>query len=235
MSEQMDLPLEHSLPVYSIFDSIDGEINPYHAGCLTTFIRLAGCNLRCSYCDTKKSQPEDSGQWMTISEIVEKATISDPFKVTITGGEPLLQKDLPLLLEHLDRMAIRVTIETNGSLPVTSQLRKFGRHFTYIMDQKLPSSGEYHPEHEKNLLTLNERDWVKFVVGTQEDFALACATIRDLRHKMQFCPGFAFSPLHGQLDPATLVQWMREEFCCRRAVLSLQLHKIIWPDAKTEV
>ena len=102
------------IKINEIFTSIDGEVNRYGQGGLTTFIRLAGCNLQCSYCDTKQAQAMDTGVDMTIDEITERIEVS---KVTITGGEPLCQKDeLIELINSLCFTDIRVTVETNGSL-----------------------------------------------------------------------------------------------------------------------
>jgi len=233
------------LNVQSIFDSIDGEANGFDgAGQLTTFIRLKGCNLRCSYCDTEYSQESAPYNWMTIDEVIEQVHFN---KVTITGGEPLLQqkavKELcsnlqPLLppANHHD-----ISIETNGTI----QVRYRWSGVRYIVDYKLPSSGcekDMNPDAFDFLYTT---DVIKFVIADDKDYSRAVHLINE---NPQWKAKKVFSPaISIKSDPFILQHPMPEVDICWPARLaermirervnanfSLQLHKILWPGAKEE-
>ena len=227
--------------VYSIFRSIDGEVNSFHQGRLTTFIRFSQCNLACSYCDTVYAQSADSGKEMSVDEILETVAKMGGNSVTITGGEPLLQQEglnklIPLLLAQ----GINVSVETNGTCkPIHYTIHHTlilnggweCAYCSYVMDFKLPSSGMYSFMHYNNFLNLQDTDWVKFVIGTRGDFDLALYLIEIL--KRDGCKAqIAFSPVFG-LEPSLLVQWMIDSSV--DAVMSLQIHKYIWPNATKEV
>lgn len=182
--------MNNKLNVQSIFDSIDGEFNGFNgAGQLTTFIRLKGCNLRCDYCDTKYAQESKSENWMTIDEIVEQ--IHFP-KVTITGGEPLLQiRALALLLARLLGLKYKVTVETNGSIEpfywrygyefnwVWSTDSNLTENLRYVVDFKLPSSGMAKHMKSEVFNSLRAVDVIKFVISDEEDYNYAKMLIQE--------------------------------------------------------
>lgn len=213
--------------IHSIFRSVDGEVNQWGQGTLTTFVRLQGCNLDCSYCDTKKSQNPNSGVEISIPELIEKVekTGVGKHKLTITGGEPYLQKKE--LAEFFDQFFernpfVEISIETNGTF------KPCWYSVCHIIDYKLPSSGmeKYmYLDHYKDLL---EKDFVKFVIMNKSDFIAACAVMKDLKNDVRIkCRArFAFSPVHGRLDPGTLMSWMFDNKVYD-AVLNVQLHKLL--------
>jgi 7-carboxy-7-deazaguanine synthase len=215
-----------TLMVYSIFKSIDGECNSAGQGALTIFIRLAGCNLRCQYpCDTQYSFNVDPFMKMTIPSILEKVRSMGIRKVTITGGEPLLQMDSLLdLIMALKHEGYQISIETNGSLP-------WGRLIAanvdcIVADYKLPTSGmEDKMIGEENFAALGKSDFVKFVIMSRKDFNRAIMIHRRL--KLAGCIAtFAFSPVHGVLSPVLLLKWMMKSKL-DGGILNIQLHKIL--------
>ena len=215
--------------IYSIFRSIDGEVNGFHQGRTSVFVRVAGCNLRCSYCDTMYAV-EAKGKEMSVDEIVGVVKeFGGVKKVTITGGEPLLYRgELKRLLLRLRREGYRVSVETNGSLGIIPlPYGVVGPWLSWVVDWKLPSSGMSKEMKVEDFVLLSPYDFVKFVVGERRDFEEAKEVMKLLREGG--CEAqFAFSPVWGKLDPATLAMWVfREEL---DVVLNLQLHKIIWPD-----
>lgn len=214
-----------NLFVYSIFASVDGEVNAFHQGALTIFLRLSGCNLRCSYCDTKYAQQKKSGKEMTIPQIMDGITSTDFAgirKVTITGGEPLLQRDgLHQLLHLLWLQKYKVTIETNGS-QLTYGYSPYAR---LVVDYKLKSSGVTKHMNEKAFLALQQGDFIKFVIGSEEDYEQAMNVWRKFHAKIPGV-GWAFSPSFGAVSPGRLAGWMLQD-PIPGAVLNVQLHKII--------
>lgn len=210
---------KQTLIVTEMFYSIQGE--SLFAGCPCVFIRLAGCNLRCAYCDTTYAFHE--GREMAFEAIIEKV-LSWPCRlVEITGGEPLFQKNTPELVRRLLDLDLTVLVETNGSYPVEALDRRCVR----IVDIKCPSSGESHRNIEDNVTRLDSKDQLKFVMMNREDYLFALDFIKNRR--FPFDPGnILFSPVPGSLQPATLAGWMLEDGLSVR--LQLQLHKTIWPD-----
>lgn len=212
--------------VNEIFTSIDGEVNEYYQGRLTTFIRLAGCNLRCSYCDTQYAQSKDQGKEMSIEQIKNKIYKLGLNKITITGGEPLLQYDeLADLIFNLQsddkRIVDKITVETNGSIKaVRGYLRSF---VSWIVDWKLSSSGMSDKMKIENFSGLNERDWVKFVIADYNDYDEALGVMHDINYGAPHV-NFAFSPMYGRIKAKELLGWMIMDRV--DAVLNLQLHKI---------
>ncbi len=158
---------EIKLNVQAIFDSIDGEVNAFDgAGQLATFIRLKGCNLHCGYCDTKYSQENKPENWMTIPEVLEKVHFP---KVTITGGEPLLQMEAVYELCRFLALRGDVSIETNGSIvPIY-----FSRDIRYVMDCKTPSSGMHKQLNLEALRRMRDVDIIKFVIADRKDYVFA--------------------------------------------------------------
>lgn len=249
--ESIEERMNATLNVQAIFDSIDGEVNAFHgAGQLTTFIRLKGCNLRCGYCDTKYSQEAEPENWMTIDEIVQKVHFP---KVTITGGEPLLQPVVDLCAKLVVEKGCFITIETNGTIrpphPYCTDVR-------YVVDYKLPSSGMLEHMHTEVFKDLRRVDVIKFVIADEYDYKYAYTVVvqnPDWEAKMVFSPAlgrlkYEFSAskkypgLKGKPIAATArfdMDWPRQlaEMMIRDrapAQFSLQLHKILWPGAKEE-
>ncbi len=207
------------LLVNEIFHSIQGEST--HSGRPCVFIRLSGCNLRCSYCDTQYAYEE--GRKLKVENIEKQVAGYHCALVEITGGEPLLQKGTPLLIHRLLEKGYEVMLETNGSLdinPVDNRCIK-------IMDIKCPSSGESKKNDLDNLKRLHPKDQVKFVIGSREDFNYA-REIMNLKEDHFPENHFLLSPVFGKCSPKELAEWiLRDQINAR---LHLQLHKIIWPD-----
>ena len=205
--------MQNEWPVNEIFFSIDGEGK--RAGSLAAFIRLAGCNLRCSYCDT--AYAFDEGKSMRIEAIAE--AVKGWKNVTVTGGEPLCQ-DIHVLLQRLREH--EVNIETNGSVDVTPYHAYPWVFFT--LDYKCPSSGMESSMLEKNFQTLRPQDVLKFVVGDMED----------LRTAQRVCEKYEpnclvyLSPVFGKIEAKEIVEYMKAARY-KNWRLQLQLHKYIWP------
>lgn len=211
-----------SLIVNEIFYSIQGESS--YAGWPCVFVRLTGCNLRCSYCDTVYTYAEGKGK--TIAEILGEIRKFQCSFVELTGGEPLLQKETPVLVENLLKRGYRVLLETNGSLDISQVSSQCVR----IVDFKCPSSGMAHANNLKNIDYLSHKDEVKFVIGDWEDFNFA----KNLMRLMEKVKGtIHFAPVLGRLKPRDLAKWILEEHL--KVHLQLQLHKIIWPSKKKGV
>lgn len=205
--------------VNEIFRSIQGEST--YAGLPCTFVRLTGCNLRCTWCDTQYAY--EQGSSMTVSEIL-RAVSAYPFDmVEITGGEPLLQEETTLLCKKLLEKNIRVLIETNGSHNIDILPEGVIR----IMDIKCPSSGEAEATDWKNMDRLKSTDEIKFVVAYREDFLWALNILKKYRlHEKCIV---LFSAVFGKLDPKELAGWILDSGVPAR--LQLQLHKYIWGES----
>ena len=209
-----------TLLVNEIFYSIQGE--SLHSGRPCTFIRLTGCNLRCSYCDTRYAYEE--GAQMAIEKILERiATYRCPL-VEVTGGEPLLQNDTPLLIQRMLAKGYEVMMETNGSFDIS----RVDQRCMKIVDIKCPSSGQSHNNDLDNLKRLDFKDQVKFVIGNREDYEYS-HKIMKLIHDDFPVDRVLFSPVTGKITPADLARWILDDNLNVR--LQLQLHKIIWPGA----
>ncbi len=212
--------------VTETFLSIQGEST--HAGRLCFFIRLAGCNLQCRYCDTQYSASLTDGKAELLDLLVVKAVSSDVDLVEITGGEPLTQPETIPLCEKLLDAGMTVLIETNGSMPVWELPEGVIR----ILDCKTPSSGESGSNLYKNYDFLTPADEIKFVIADREDYDFSCKIIReyDLSSKTQ---NLLFSPVWGRIAPRQLAEWMIADRPPAR--LQLQMHKLIWGPDKTGV
>jgi 7-carboxy-7-deazaguanine synthase len=210
------------MKIISIFNSIDGEVNYYSQGRFSTFIRLAGCNLHCDYCDTKWSWDENNGAEMTVTQVKNLVDKIGCKKVTITGGEPLLQEnELEYLIYELCKDEYSITVETNGTYPIN--LYPSGVH--WVVDYKSSSVG--HSFYRGcNFKKLTHKDWVKFVIGSRVEYEEVLPVLKESR---DWRASIAVGPMHNQLEPAKLVEWMQEDklFHC---VINLQLHKYIWPN-----
>ncbi|WP_176011844.1 radical SAM protein [Victivallis sp. Marseille-Q1083] len=212
--------------VVEAFLSLQGEST--HAGKLCYFIRLAGCNLRCSYCDTAYAQSAAAGAPRRLAELLDQVRQSGAPLVEITGGEPLEHPNLPLLCQALLTAGLEVLLETNGSrsiAAVPAAVRK-------IVDCKLPSSGMSAANCFDNFRHLQPHDEVKFVIGDRTDYQYARRVI-DEYHLTDSTSHLLFSPVWGSVEPAELAGWIIEDKLPVR--LQIQLHKLIWGPDKTGV
>lgn len=219
------------LRVNEIVHSVQGEGT--RAGLRCVFIRLTGCHLRCTYCDTEYAFHE--GTWMTLDEILERVRTFECPMVEVTGGEPLLQPNVYPLMERLLDEFETVLLETSGAISIA----KVDRRVVRIVDFKCPSSGEVERNDWGNIDLLAPSDEVKFVIGTRADYEWAREAVRkhDLpsRCPVLFAPVTgrpgvdSLTPGKGHLEPARLAEWLLEDRLDVR--LGLQLHKIVWPGA----
>lgn len=207
-----------TLQVTELFPSIQGEST--WAGQPCGFVRLAGCNLRCAWCDTPYSY--GPGDTMTLPEIVETVRQWGLPLVEITGGEPLLQPATPKLASRFLEAGLTVLVETNGSLPINVLPEGTVR----IMDIKCPESGMNGKMDWNNLNRLMRRDEVKFVLASRGDYRWALDLLRRTEIGSR-CGAVLFSPATGRLDPAELAGWMVADRTAAR--LQLPLHKYVWP------
>lgn len=212
--------------VVEIFKSIEGE--GQRAGLPATFIRLYGCNLNCSYCDTRYGCEGGDYEVLTIPEILDRVEDLDCKNVTITGGEPLLHGDLKELIYELLKRNYWINIETNGSLKI-NRIPCKSRCFV-TMDYKCPSSGMESSMKLNNINLLDHMDVLKFVVGTQEDLDNAYDIIKKFNPRAQIY----FSPVFGKMNPEKIVDFIISKGL-NNCKVQLQLHKIIWDPNKRGV
>ncbi len=205
------------LTVNEIFHSIQGEST--YAGRRCVFVRLTACDLRCSWCDTPYAFHE--GRKMSLDDILAEVERHDCDIVELTGGEPLLQKEVYPLMQHLLDRGQTVLIETGGHV----SLEQVPPAVHTIMDVKCPGSGEAHTTDWENLDRLDANDEVKFVIKDRADYDYACDVLR--RHALHDkVAAVLFSPVHGVLDPKTLSEWVLADRLPVR--VQLQVHKYIW-------
>lgn len=163
-----------TLSVNTIYPAFMGEVNTHGIGVSCTFIRLAGCNIRCYYktkgilCDTPEALSKDSGYFMTTTHILEKVRRLGNRVICLTGGEPLMQ-DVTELLEALSNEGYYVVIETNGTKDISAY--RHIRNVSFVVDVKSLSTGESSKMLESNYRLLDKADFIKFVVDTEDDFA----------------------------------------------------------------
>jgi len=207
------------LKVNEIFSSIQGESS--FAGRPCVFVRLTGCNLRCAYCDTTFAYVE--GEQMELSGIMARIRHYGVSLVEITGGEPLLQEETPLLIKGLLDEGYQVLLETNGSRDIS----RVDARCVKIVDIKGPSSGEMQQNDLKNLERLTPADELKFVIGDRNDYEFARGILNGLGLGRAVGRHIHFSPACGILEPRTLAAWILADNLPVR--LQLQLHKVIWP------
>lgn len=206
------------MKVCEVFASIQGEGSL--SGIPMIFVRLTGCNLRCTYCDTKYAYYE--GEEVSVSELLKKIHYF-PFKyVAITGGEPLLQDETYTLIDELLKTHY-VIIETNGSISI----EKVKPEVKIIMDIKTPGSGMSERNYIENLRFLKEIDEVKFVLTDRMDYEWAKSFIRNHEIKAK---EILFSPAYGILNPAELAKWIINDGVSVR--LNLQIHKYIFGNTR---
>lgn len=205
------------LSVNEIFYSIQGEST--YAGKPCVFVRLAGCDLRCSWCDTAYAFNE--GEKMSVDAVLEKVEAYRSPLVEVTGGEPLLQEDVYPLMERLLEAGRTVLLETGGQIDVG----RVPGGVIKVVDVKCPASGESDKVEWGNIDRLGSRDQVKFVIQDRADYEFARDTAT--RHALdRRCAAVLFSPVHGVLDPKILSEWILEDRLPVR--LQLQIHKHIW-------
>ena len=213
------------LNVIETFASIQGEST--HAGRLCFFIRLAGCNLACSYCDTAYAQAENCGTDRSIADLVAAVRASGLDLVEITGGEPALQKNTPALAQALLDEGFEVLMETNGSV----RLDLFPAELKKIIDVKLPSSGMHEANDIVNYRFLRPGDELKFVAGSLDDLEYAYSWIKRWELDTRGVP-LLFSAVFGMIEPSRIVEWLLEKNL-PNSRMQLQMHKFIWhPDKR---
>ena len=208
-----------NLKVNEIFYSIQGE--SIYAGLPCLFVRLTGCNLRCSYCDTRYAY--EDGQFMSIKEIIDHLFQYHCRHVEITGGEPLCQSEAPFLITQLIEKGYIVLLETNGS----KDIRLVDSRCIKIIDIKCPGSGESENNDLENLNRLSQNDQVKFVITNRDDYEYAKKIILST-WSPPFPVPILFSAVYHVLDPALLAKWILTDNLEVR--LQVQLHKILWPN-----
>jgi 7-carboxy-7-deazaguanine synthase len=205
------------LTVNEIFHSIQGEST--HAGQPCVFVRLTACDLRCSWCDTPYAFHE--GQKMSLDEVVGRVREYGCDVVEITGGEPLLQKEVYPLMQRLLDEGRTVMLETGGHISVDQVPEPVIR----VIDVKCPGSGEAGSTHWPNLDQLRVTDELKFVIKDRADYEYARDVVES-RHLVGRCAAVHFSPVHGVQNPRELAEWILADRLPVR--LQLQAHKYIW-------
>jgi 7-carboxy-7-deazaguanine synthase len=208
------------LTVFEIYRSIQGEST--HVGRPCVFVRLAACNLRCSWCDTPYAFT--GGKKMSVDDVVAQVAALDCRLVELTGGEPLLQPEATTLMQRLVDDGYEVLLETGGHMPID----EVPDEVAVILDVKCPASGEADAMHWPNLDQLSSRDEVKFVIQDRADFDYAREVVT--RHTLaDRVAAVLFSPVFGILAPAQLAEWILDARVPAR--LQLQTHKYIWDPA----
>jgi 7-carboxy-7-deazaguanine synthase len=208
------------LRISEVFYSIQGETR--RIGLPTVFIRLTGCPLRCTYCDT--TYAFSGGQNMGIADILEQVAAYAPRYVCVTGGEPLAQKNCLPLLAALCDAGYEVSLETGGALDVGGVDARVMR----VVDIKTPASGEAEKNRWENIGLLTPHDEIKFVLCDENDYRWAKEILS--QHSLAEKCEVTFSPVHGSLDAAQLAEWILRDRL--RVRMQVQLHKILWDDAK---
>lgn len=213
------------LKINEIFKSIQGEST--YAGLPCTFVRLAGCNLRCTYCDTNYAYYE--GKEISDEDIIAKIDEYGVKCVEFTGGEPLLQEETPKLIKTLLDKGYNVLIETNGSICIGC----LDKRITIIMDYKTPKSGMSERMRPKNFEFLKPTDQIKFVLMDESDYIWSKDIIVENKLSDKF-ENILMSPVYGELSPKDLVGWVLKDDLQVR--VQLQIHKYIWaPDEREGV
>ncbi|MGA7903091.1 MAG: radical SAM protein [Terrimicrobiaceae bacterium] len=209
--------MEGKLKINEIYLSVQGEST--WAGLPCVFVRLTGCDSRCSYCDTEYAFYEGSRK--SLDEVFGEVLRFECPLVEITGGEPLLQKNVLSLMAALCDADRTVLIETSGAHDISEIDPRVHR----IMDLKTPSSGEVARNLYANIALLNHRDEVKFVIGSRDDYEWSREQIE--RHQLaNRVKAVLLSPVFGSIEPREIVEWMLEDRLSAR--FQLQIHKFIW-------
>jgi 7-carboxy-7-deazaguanine synthase len=205
-----------TLKVHEIFHSVQGESS--RIGLPTAFVRLTGCPMRCVYCDTEYAF--SGGSNLSLDQIVEKVAAFSARYVTVTGGEPLAQKNCLDLLTRLCDAGYEVSLETGGAIDISG----VDSRVAVILDVKTPGSGEMENNRWDNLQRLKPDDEVKFVLCDRADYDWAKKILAE--HAIAEKCSVLFSPVHGRLDAAALAEWVLEDRLPVR--MQVQLHKILW-------
>ncbi|MDA9231967.1 7-carboxy-7-deazaguanine synthase QueE [Porticoccaceae bacterium] len=210
---------ESSLRITEIFHSLQGETST--TGLPTVFVRLTGCPLRCSYCDT--AYAFEGGSKMMLSEIMQIVTDFGARYVTVTGGEPLAQPQCIELLKDLCDAGYKVSLETSGAMPIDD----VDNRVVKIVDLKTPGSGEVTRNLYENIPLLLPHDEVKFVICDRQDYDWSCMKMDELGLADRAAE-ILFSPSQGELTPKQLAQWILQDKLNVR--MQIQTHKYIWGD-----
>jgi 7-carboxy-7-deazaguanine synthase len=208
------------LTINEIYTSVQGESS--YAGIPCTFVRLTGCDLRCNYCDTEYAFHE--GKKIEISDVIQEVLDHGTDLVEITGGEPLLQRNVSVLMQGLLDQGKTVLVETSGSQDISICPKGVVR----IMDLKCPSSGESEKNNWQNIARLSAKDEVKFVIADQSDFDWAIGVVRE--HKLLSKAHVLFSHSWNTLPGAELAKWVVETKLPIR--FQTQLHKMLWGEKR---
>ncbi|AVP99811.1 7-carboxy-7-deazaguanine synthase QueE [Ahniella affigens] len=211
-----DQPELERLKITEVFLSLQGEARD--VGWPTTFIRLTGCPLRCTYCDTTYSF--FGGTWRQIDDLVDEATQNGARHVCVTGGEPLSQKRCLILLKKLCDAGFLVSLETSGAIDISAVDSRVSR----VLDLKTPSSGEMARNRLANLPLLTAHDQVKFVIGDRADYDWSVQMLKT--HNLAQRAEVLFSPSHGQITATELADWIIADRLPVR--FQWQLHKQLW-------
>jgi 7-carboxy-7-deazaguanine synthase len=207
------------MKINEIFYSLQGE--GAWTGLPNIFIRTTGCNLRCSFCDTKYAY--NKGREMTLNEMIKKIKQYPCKYVCITGGEPLLQKDIIYLIDELLKKGYKISIETNGSLSIEKLIDK--KSLMISLDIKCPSSNMYENNYLENINFLKKGDQLKFVIKNKKDYQYAKGILEKYK---PLCTVF-FQPVWGK-NPKILTKWIINDGL--NVKLGLQIHKIIWGEKR---
>jgi len=204
--------------ITEIFYSLQGETRT--VGLPTVFVRLTGCPLRCTYCDT--AYAFHGGEKMDIRDIVAKVSSYNPRYITVTGGEPLAQPSCRELLSELADLSSEVSLETSGAMDISS----IDQRIVTVMDLKTPVSGEESKNRYANIELLKRHDQIKFVICDRADYDWACQKLNeyDLANRCEVL----FSPIHGELNAAELADWIITDNLPVR--MQIQIHKYLWGD-----
>ena len=204
------------LKVFEIFYSLQGESS--RVGLPTIFIRLSGCPMRCHYCDT--AYAFQGGSMMGMDDIMSSIKKYDTRYVTVTGGEPLAQKEVLNLLKTLADSDYEVSLETGGGLSI----KEVDPRVKIILDIKTPESGEEKKNHWENLEVINSKDEIKFVICSRGDYEWA-KQILDQYQLTEKCE-ILFSPVYQKLNATDLADWILQDQLHVR--MQIQLHKLLW-------
>lgn len=221
------------MKISEIFMSIEGE--GVRTGAPSVFVRLFGCNLRCSYCDSMYAVEGNDFREMTITDVIDSIRNFNVSNVTITGGEPLIHPGIQDLLNQLDQQGYEINIETNGTCP---KFKDYKNVF-YTMDWKSISSGENSKMDLNKLMDLSQKDVVKFVVANPSDLQEASNVIEILENHFKnlgkSLPYFYVSPVFKTMAYEDMVNWIlsNQTMVRNKVRFQVQLHKIVWdPNAR---
>ncbi|AWI76899.1 7-carboxy-7-deazaguanine synthase QueE [Parazoarcus communis] len=220
MADQENVSRSTTLRLSEIFASLQGEST--RVGLPTVFVRLTGCPLRCTWCDT--AYAFKGGESVSLESVLEDVASHGLHSVCVTGGEPLAQTACLPLLTALCDAGHSVSLETSGALDISAVDPRVSR----IMDLKAPGSGESARNRFENIALLNARDEIKMVLADEADYDWAKARIAE--YDLAARCTVLLSPVAGKLDPARLAEWIvRDRLPVR---FQLQLHKVLWQDAR---